>query len=83
MASLIPGENVNNSALLTWVVPDHVDINDDRVTVMPTTINGSDYSSILYFDYIMETDVGSYTCNIASSQNSFALSVDLQDLIGK
>ena len=83
MASLIPGENVNNSALLTWVVPDHIDINDERVTVMPTTINGSDYSSILYFDYIMETDVGSYTCNITSSQNSFVLSVDLQDLIGK
>lgn len=82
-ASLIPGEDVNNSVLLTWVAPDHVDINDERVTVTPTATNGSYYSSILYFEYLMETDVGSYKCNITSSQNTFALSVDLQDLIGK
>ena len=81
-ANLIPGENVNNSILLTWVAPDHVDINDERVTVMPTVINGSDYSSLLHFDYLMETDVGSYKCNITSNQNTFALSVELQDLIG-
>ena len=81
-ANLIPGENVNNSILLTWVVPDHIDINDERVTVMPTIVNGSDYTSVLRFDYLMETDVGSYKCNITSNQNTFTLSVDLQDLIG-
>ena len=81
-ANLIPGENVNNSILLTWVAPDHIDINDERVTVMPTIVNGSDYTSVLRFDYLMETDVGSYKCNITSNQNAFALSVDLQDLIG-
>ena len=49
---------------------------------MPTIVNGSDYTSVLHFDYLTESDVGSYKCNITSNQNTFTLSLDLQDLIG-
>ena len=82
-AILVPGEDVNNSVLVTWVVPDSVNISDERVTIMPTAINGSNYTSVLHFDYLMETDAGMYICEIVSNRSTFTLSVDLQDLSSK
>ena len=82
-ATLIPGEDVNNSVLLTWVAPDGVNISDERVTIISTVINGSNYTSVLRFDYLMETDVGTYRCEIISNRSTFTLPVDLQDLRGK
>ena len=32
-ATLIPEEVPNNSLMFTWVIPDAVDINDDRVNI--------------------------------------------------
>ena len=83
-AILIPGEDVNNSVLLTWVTPDGVNVSDERsrVTVMSTVVNGSNYTSVLRFDYLMETDVGIYKCEIISNQSMITLPVDLQDLRG-
>ena len=83
-AILIPGEDVNNSVLLTWVAPDGVNVSDERVTIMSTVVNGSNYTSVLHFDYLMETDsVGIYKCEIISNQSMIILPVDLQNLRGK
>ena len=82
-AILVPGEDVNNSVLVTWVAPDSVNISDERVTIMPTAINGSNYTSVLHFDYLMETDAGIYICEIVSNRSTFTLPVDLQDLSSK
>ena len=82
-ANLIPGEDVNNSLVFTWMAPDGVSINDERLIIMPTVINGSNHTSILQFDYLMENDVGTYKCDIASSQSTFTLLVNLRDLLSK
>ena len=82
-ASLIPGEDVNNSLVFTWVLPDGVNTSDDRTSIMPTIVNGSDHTSILQFDYLMESDVGTYTCDIMSNKSSIPQSVVLQHFISK
>ena len=82
-AALIPEETFDSSesVMFSWVTPDGVDINDDRVTILPTTINGNNYTSILQFDYLMESDVGNYTCDIISNISTIPQSVELKDLI--
>lgn len=82
-ASLIPGEDVDNSLVFTWVLPDGIDTSDDRTSIMPTIINGSDYISIFQFDYLMESDVGTYRCDVMSNKSSIPQSVVLQDFISK
>jgi len=81
-ATLISEEVSNNSLIFTWVTPDAVDINDDRFTILPTVINGN-HTSILQFDYLMESDVGTYKCVIISNQNTYSIPVEVQDLISK
>ena len=81
--NLIPGEEVNNSVLITWVAPNGVNISDERFNIMPTTINGSSFISTLQFDYLAESDVGTYYCDIVSNQSAFTLPVDLQDFRSK
>ena len=51
---------------LTWNFTN----NDNRVTVIPTTINidssiGIIYTAVIQFDYLMEGDEGNYTCTLA------------------
>ena len=82
-ALLIPGEDVNNSLVFTWVPPDGVNTSDDRVSIIPTTVNGSDHISILHFDYLMESDVGTYRCDITSNKSSIPQYIVVQDLISK
>ena len=81
IASLIPGEDVNNSLMFTWVPADGVNTNDDRISIIPTTVNGSDHISILHFDYLMESDVGTYRCDITSNKSSIPQYLVVQDLI--
>jgi len=83
VATLIPEEMSNNSLTFTWVIPDAVDINDGRFTILPTIINGNNHTSIFQFDYLMESDVGTYKCIIISNQSTYSLSVVVQDLISE
>ena len=83
IATLIPGEDVNNSLVFTWVAPDGVNINDGRVTIMSTVVNGTNHTSILYFDYLMESDVGPYFCDITSNKSSIPQSVELENLLSE
>ena len=70
------------SAVFTWATPNDVTINDDRVIILPTTFNGTNYTSILHFEYLMETDVGNYECNITINNSTTLVSVELEDLYG-
>ena len=79
----IPVVDLNNSLMFTWIAPDGVNINDERLTIMPTVINGSNHTSILQFDYLMESDVGTYKCDITSNKSSFTPLVYLRDLYSK
>ena len=56
---------------LTW----NFTSNDDRVTVIPTTITtdgsiGIIYTTVIQFAYLMEGDEGNYTCTVTSNENS-------------
>ena len=83
-ATLIPGEfDANNSLVFIWMAPDGVNINDERLTLMPTVINGSNHTSILQFDFLMESDVGTYKCDITSNKSSIQQTVELEDLLSK
>ena len=54
-----------SSVNLTW----NFTSNDDRVTVIPTTITTDDsigiiYTTVIQFAYLMEGDEGNYTCKL-------------------
>ena len=56
---------------LTW----NFTSNDDRVTVIPTTITTDDsigiiYTTVIQFAYLMEGDEGNYTCTVTRDENS-------------
>ena len=71
------------SAVFTWGTPDGVDINDKRVTILPTTVRGSNHTSVLQFKYLMESDVGTYKCDIISNNSTTSVFGELQDLYSK
>ena len=58
--------------------------NDDRVTVIPTTITTDDsigivYTTVIQFDYLIEGDEENYTCNLTiggdSAESTFNLEI--------
>ena len=58
-------------------------ISDSRVTINPTTSSGNTYTSSLQFDYLMEGDEGTYTCNVMILETSESQSVELQSPTSK
>ena len=61
----------HSSVSLTW----NFTSNDNRVTVIPTTITTDDsigiiYTTVIQFAYLMEGDEGNYTCTVAIKENS-------------
>ena len=73
-----------SSVMISWMAPGGESItNDSRVTITPTTSNGTNYTSSLQYTYLMEGDEGMYTCNVMILETSGSQSVELRDLIGK
>ena len=54
-----------DSVIGSWTGPNGVITNDDRVTIN-TTVDSNIYTSILHFNYIMESDEGIYYCNVTT-----------------
>ena len=82
-ANTISGVSLS-SVNISWTRPGGESIiNNSRVTISPTTSNGTNYTSSLQFTYLMEGDEGIYTCNvmIVNAQNS--ISLQLANLTGK
>ena len=72
-----------NSVNLTW----NFTSNDSRVTVIPTTITTDDSIGIIYttaiqFDYLIESDVETYTCTSTVEGDSSESILNLE-VIGK
>ena len=68
-----------NSVNLTW----NFTSNDDRVTVIPTTITTDDsigiiYTTVIQFDYLMEGDEVNYTCTVVIDGNSAESTFNLE-----
>ena len=74
----------SSSVMISWMGPGGDPIATDcRVTISPTTSSGNTYTSSLQFDYLMEGDEGTYTCNVMILRTSGSQSVELQWLTGK
>ena len=69
----------SSSVNLTW----NFTSNDDRVTVIPTTITTDDsigiiYTTVIQFAYLIEGDEGNYTCTAMIEENSGESTFDLE-----
>ena len=69
-----------SSVTIIWIGPRGVITNDSRVIISPTTSSGNNYTSSLWFTYLMEGDKGTYTCNVMILDTSESQSVDLSSL---
>ena len=72
----------SSSVMISWMGPGGNVTNNSRVTINPTTVNDSDFISILYFMYLMEGDEGSYTCSVTILETNEEQSVMLGMLTG-
>ena len=68
-----------SSVNLTW----NFASNDNRVTVIPTTITTDDsigiiYTTVIQFAYLMEEDEGNYTCTAMIDEDSADTTFDLE-----
>ena len=64
---------------LTW----NFTSNDNRVTVIPTTITTDDsigiiYTTVIQFAYLMEGDEGNYTCDVTIDEDSSVSTFNLE-----
>ena len=71
----------SNSINLTW----NFTSNDNRVTVIPTTITTDDsigiiYSTVIQFDYLLEVDEGYYTCSVMIEEDSAQSTFNLETI---
>ena len=68
-----------SSVNLTW----NFTSNDNRVTVIPTTITTDDsigiiYTTVIQFAYLMEGDEGNYTCTVSIDEDSVQSAFNLE-----
>ena len=74
----------SSSVMISWMGPGGGSIiSGSRVTTSPTTSRGNNYTSSLQFDYLMEGDEGTYTCNVMILETNRSQLVELQSLTGK
>ena len=72
---------ISSSINLTW----NFISNDNRVTVIPTTITTDDsigiiYSTVIQFDYLLEVDEGYYTCSVTIEEDSAQSTFNLETI---
>ena len=76
----VPGVSPS-SVMISWMGPGGGSImNDSRVTISPTTASGNIYTSSLQFEYLMEGDNGTYTCNWMILETSGSEVIQIQSL---
>ena len=73
----------SSSVMISWMGPGGGSImNDSRVTISPVTSTGNNYLSSLQFNYLMEGDEGTYTCNVTVLETTASQSVELELFFG-
>ena len=59
-----------SSVMISWMGPDgNLTTDNSRIIIRPITASGNNYTSSLYFIYLMEGDKGLYTCNVKILEN--------------
>jgi len=70
--------------MISWIGPGGGSItNNSRVTISQTTSSSNIYSRSLYFDYLVNGEHGTYTCNVMILETTASQSVVLQSLTSK
>ena len=73
-----------NSVELTWTYNDGNITADNRVTIIPTNVTGNPssftYTATIQFAYLMEGDIGNYTCKVSADNMIKSHSIVLQNL---
>ena len=66
------------SVMISWMGPrEDLIMNNSRVTITPTTSSGDTYTSSLQITYLLEENVGNYTCNVMILETLGSQSVEL------
>ena len=65
-----------------WRGPDGIVVNSDRI-ITNATVDSNIYIMVLYFDHLLESDEGVYTCNVTTSDHTVSLSTNLTNLFSK
>ena len=72
-----------NSVSFEWFGPKENSVTtDSRVIISPTITSTYTFSSTLQFSYLMEGDVGIYTCNVLILRNTESDRIELGELDG-
>ena len=73
-----------SSVMINWMGPGGESItNDSRVTIIPTTSSGNNFTSSLQFTYLMEGDDGMYTINVMILDTTISKTIQLNSIICK
>ena len=75
----------SSSVMISWMGPGgNIDATNDRVSIGSVIAGGNNtYTKSLLFDYLMEGDEGTYTCNVMILETSESQSVELRSLTSK
>ena len=65
-----------------WTGPSGIVTSNDRI-ITNSTIDSNIYIMVLYFDHLLESDEGVYTCNVTISDHSVSLSINLTNILSK
>ena len=65
-----------------WTGPSGIVTSNDRI-ITNSTIDSNIYIMVLYFDHLLESDEGVYTCNVTTSDHTVSLSTNLTNLFSK
>jgi len=79
-------EMVNpNNVTVNWIGPYGTITNDSRLTITPTSSNGTSHTSTLQFSYLSENDEGDYNCSLVmfGTELSGSESIDLRNFNSK
>ena len=69
-----------SSIVISWIGPDgNLTTDNDRIIIHPITASGNNYTSSLYFIYLMEADEGLYTCNVKILENIQTSTIEMNN----
>ena len=77
-----------SALMISWFGPEGNIITNDmysdsRLSISPTTFSGNTYINRLLFEYLVEDDEGTYTCNVAILDDSTSSVFQLQSFFSK
>ena len=65
-----------------WTGPSGIVTSNDRM-ITNATVDDNIYIMVLYFDHLLESDEGVYTCNVTTSDHIVSLSTNLTKFLSK